>query len=582
MFKRIFLILILFPLLSFASLPAGFVKFLEERIGEVVGRVRSVQGFYLVDIKGKTPLEGDEVVVLKYQKGIPTAFLSISAIARVDAVSGKMAKVVPLVVFDQVKPGDIVSYPRRINILLIPGEGVPRKDVSDITARLLRIRGLKVKEAYGSSIGEYIKKRSYFLILKLLPELAKDGLYITLSLESLYTKDIFAIAKVKSSVPVALQVPQQSPQPSQYPYYYAQPTQPTRPRSIFSKRKGIYAFNFEVETIFSDDGLGGYRCVTTGDIDGDGDQEIMILGKNDFVILNYQDGKFKLYMQQPLPIGEVVPVNIDSADINGNGRDEIFVTVVDVGWEDEIPHPKVYSYIYELQGKTLSILFGDIRLYLRVVRGEDGSPMLFAQEMGRYDLYEGRIYKVIWDGKSYTLTDPPRGMRGIRRLYGFSFVPGNPSVFLYVDDVGRVSLRDGRNWKKIKYYDNTIGYFDEISIPMPLEVPEARSKEEYIFWEAKMRERKVLFQPEFDGQIFTIDKGKPKSRLLKFLGSASGEDSIIGFTVNGNTIEETWRSMPVRRYISDFAFGDPTGMRRYYLFILSLGEDGSAHLESVM
>ncbi len=591
-FVFIFAFLILPVVLHSSYLPDSFLEFLSSRVaGTAVGNISSVdQGFYIANLSDSSSgkvVVGDEVLVLKAKKGLPLSFLPISAIARVEGIAGELIKLTPLVVFDEVKPGDVVGFPSRVGILVVAYQGVPRKDVSRVMRELLSVKGLSVKEVFTGSLGDYRKRRGYFILLKLTPEMEKEGLFVDISLESLYTGDIFFLTKVKSSVQVQVPAPPAqpvpSPQPAGQPYQYTYGYRPTPPppSSTFAPRKGAgyYIGKYGIEEVFSDNGLGGYRCVTSGDVDGDGDDEVILLGKGDFIVLNYTGGRFSLLTQESLPIGGVVPINVDVADLNGNGRSEIFVTVIDVEWDQELPKPKVLSYIYEWNGRSFDLLYGDIALYLRVIKDPDtGAPILIAQEMGDYQLYSGHIMQIVWDGKSYTLQDPPPYIRGVKSIYGFSLLPGRKDEVVYVDDVGRVSIRDGRTWKKIKYYDTTIGMFDDISVPIPLETPMATSKTDFVFWEPKYRERKVVCVPELNGQIFTIDKGKAKSRLVRVFTQTTGEDSVIAFSFTGSSLEETWRSVPVRRYISDFAFGDPTGMRRFFLFVLEVGEDGSAHL----
>ncbi len=578
-------------------LPDGLVTFINSRVsGGAVGSVSSVeQGFYVGKLSGSSNVVvGDEVVILSFKKGLPLEFLPISAVGRIDGVSGSLVKVTPLVVFAEVKPGDVISFPGKISLLVLPLEGVPRKDITAVTKELIGLKGVSVKEVYQGSLGDYKRQKGYFLLLRMSPDMEKGKLFINLSLESVYSGDIFFMAKVASSAKIQVPVPGQAPAPGQppppqpYPYQYQYPYTygthtPTVPsgRGLFSRKKSGYYMEYRLESLFSDDGTGGYRCVAAGDVDGDGDDEVVLLGKGDFLVLNYSGGSFVPFVHQPLPLGGIIPVNVDVADINGNGVAEVFATVMDVEWDQGLPKPKVLSYIYEWDGKAFNVLYGDINLYLRVIKDENGRPMLIAQQMGDYDLYEGHIMQIVWDGKNYTLQDPPPYMKGIKRIYGFCVLPGEKGRFVYVDDVGRVSIRDGVTWKKIKYYDTTIGMFDEIKIPIPLETPMATSKTDFIFWEPKYRERRVEFVPQLDYQIFTIDKGKVKSRVVRVFTQTTGEDDIIGFSLTGSSLDESWRSMPIRRYITDFAFGDPTGLRRTYLFILEVGEDGSAHLEAV-
>ncbi len=93
-------------------------------------------------------------------------------------------------------------------------------------------------------------------------------------------------------------------------------------------------------------------------------------------------------------------IGVDVADINGNGRAEIFVTALN------IRKNVVRSYVREFDGKTFVEIANDLPWYFRAsdlpVRGR----VMLGQQSRLNEPYRGGIFEMGWDGGAYVPQNP--------------------------------------------------------------------------------------------------------------------------------------------------------------------------------
>ncbi len=111
----------------------------------------------------------------------------------------------------------------------------------------------------------------------------------------------------------------------------------------------------------------------------------------------------------PFASGEVTHINIDVADINGNGRPEIFVTAMQ--------NEKVISYVMELQNGAFNRIAA-MPGFLRIVKYPGKGDVLIGQNYDPVTFYAGKPKQYSWSEGKYVagLEFPlPKGVD----LYGF-------------------------------------------------------------------------------------------------------------------------------------------------------------------
>ena len=150
----------------------------------------------------------------------------------------------------------------------------------------------------------------------------------------------------------------------------------------------------------------GLKRIAFADIDGDGQDEMVGITDNEVVTFQWTEDHFKLYRRYAKPQGANFLL-VDAADINGNGRAEIFVTDVDerpgtVG----LYHVALRSFVLELKGESLVPIWEDVPLYFRVIR-YPGHPegILVTQPLGKYKAFQDPVRRYVSNGTAY-VPDP--------------------------------------------------------------------------------------------------------------------------------------------------------------------------------
>lgn len=135
--------------------------------------------------------------------------------------------------------------------------------------------------------------------------------------------------------------------------------------------------------------------IDSGDFNGDGKKEFVIIDRSRVRIYKYDGKQFKLITMFKTPKSVNRFWSVDAADINGNGRDEIFVTN-QMGSE-------LSSFVLELPrgAKKFKAVWKEAGYYFRVIHPFDGKPMLLAQKPGYNDPFHGPIEVLKFKGGKY-------------------------------------------------------------------------------------------------------------------------------------------------------------------------------------
>jgi hypothetical protein len=187
------------------------------------------------------------------------------------------------------------------------------------------------------------------------------------------------------------------------------------------------------------------RFITTGDINGDGKQEIIICTNSTIRI-------YTLGVDLQPALGGVTIEGssleeylwIDSIDFNGNGRDEIIVTTM--------RNKAIKSYIYELHGTEFMIQYED-DVFMRKIGNK-----LIAQDYSSTLGFDGPVFYIVWEGE-YKHGDKLELPEGIN-IYDFVYAddPQEGKVILAYDEAGFFNLYDSHGLKLWRSESNTGGF----------------------------------------------------------------------------------------------------------------------------
>ena len=132
-----------------------------------------------------------------------------------------------------------------------------------------------------------------------------------------------------------------------------------------------------------------------GDLDGDGKNEYVLIDHYRIMVYKLKKGKLRKIQQMRTQKGINRLLGVDVGDINGNGRDEIFVT----SWKGD----KLESFALERQvgKKRLKYVWKDVNLYFRIIRPFGQKPTLLSQSPGFEIPFIGPIKKVVFKNRRY-------------------------------------------------------------------------------------------------------------------------------------------------------------------------------------
>ncbi len=291
-----------------------------------------------------------------------------------------------------------------------------------------------------------------------------------------------------------------------------------------------------------------------GDVTGDGQNDVVFTGDNTVFVYRLKDDRF-IKIAEAKGRRQDNYVTIDVADINGNGRAEIFVTC--------LANTALNSFVLEWQSNALRPLVTEADWYFRVLSVPGAGPLLLGQRrsMGFTDaneyeldrsagLFLAGIHKLHWQNGSYVpgpRLDIPKGLN----LY--SFISGdiandntNMTVFFSENDSLRLLDPTGRMvWKSREPYGGSAAYLD---------YPTANTARMDRFY---LPQRILIADMDMDGknEVVTVKNHDIGRRFLSRIRKFSN-GWIEGLTWNKLTFAQQWRTSEIPGYISDYAAGD--------------------------
>lgn len=157
--------------------------------------------------------------------------------------------------------------------------------------------------------------------------------------------------------------------------------------------------------------------------------------------------------QTAVPLtGSLKHINLDQGDINGNGRPELFVTVMEEG--------KVFSYIVEFQEGTFRRI-AEIPGFLRVTSYPGKGTILLGQAYDTDNFYSGQTKEYVWSQGNYSAGAEVLLPKGVG-VYGWTFADMGERQPLLVgldgDDHLLVYLADTLLWKSAEQYSVAAHY----------------------------------------------------------------------------------------------------------------------------
>ncbi len=253
-------------------------------------------------------------------------------------------------------------------------------------------------------------------------------------------------------------------------------------------------------------------------------------------------------------------LDLECADLNGNGRDEIYVTNMTGG--------RLSSYVVEYDGKGFKRIADGLPLFFRVLNVPGKGPRLITSTLGSISPYSGVIRRYRWSGGKLKRGDELRLPRKISDPYGFALadmVPGRkgPEI-VWVDDSDYVQVLDmkgHRLWKSPERYGGYDNFFERAGDGHSVSVPGAGDR-------GKVKGRVIVTKGPDGAPVVVVTRNIPLTYITDRFKGYSGAE-IYGLAWSGEALEERWSIKGIAGYLADIYLGDAVNDGRHGILILT-------------
>jgi hypothetical protein len=323
---------------------------------------------------------------------------------------------------------------------------------------------------------------------------------------------------------------------------------------------------------------GVISALTTGDIDGDGNTDIVFI-HNDQILVERIERRRLTRMAAVRGGRNHTIIAVDAADINGNRMDEIFVTRL-------TSQGQLDSLVLEWNGTGLAPLADSQRWYFRVINDADKGAVLMGQRQGTPmandtgGLYESShflpgVFELTWGGKDYQAGPRlalPRNTTVYRFTQGDLFNDGNNRTIAYSES------------DKLRIYDPA-GSPQWISSerfggnPLFLESPS--STDVRTADRTYLTQRLILADLDNDGQMeLATVRNRDAARGIVDRFRVYNRGRVVVLQWNQVNLKTVWAGEEINGYIADFSLADMNGDGRQEMVYAMVGSTGLARTKS--
>lgn len=275
--------------------------------------------------------------------------------------------------------------------------------------------------------------------------------------------------------------------------------------------------------------------VEVGDFDGDGKKEIAQAFSDRIEISRF--GASTLVPVASLPLGMDTPVALDRADLNGDGRPEVYVTIAQ--------GLALSSLVIEHDGGRYQISIRNVPWFLRSLEIPGEGRVLLGQAPGQRENYEGKPFRVVRQGNQLVrgaAFDVPRfvAIHGFLPFNagasGMSFANLAANNKLQVRQLGETVL-----WESAEEFGGSLTSLER------RDYADIKGNEVRSFY-PKMR---LEVGPQ---GLILVPRNWSDSMMDVVRKYSKGQ--VIAMEWDGTVMKEAWRTRPLDGALTDFRMAD--------------------------
>jgi TolB-like protein len=305
--------------------------------------------------------------------------------------------------------------------------------------------------------------------------------------------------------------------------------------------------------------------LAVGDVDGDGQNEAVFIGERTVFVYRYGAQGFEKVAEIPGEPFETF-LAVDVADINANGRAEIFVTCV------LREKQQLASFVLEAEGSGYRRIVDRENWYYRVIRPAGRDPLLMGQRGGMRGPFAAGVYNLLWDNGSYVPGERqalPANFTVFGFTYGDVLNTGEETLVGFDRDDYLVVMGPGgeQEWRSEAALGGTTAF---VEFPMAASASIADYKDMDRFF---LAQRVHVADLDADGKqdVIVVNNQEASGRMLTRLRTfKSGHVECRTWNQLGLGLK--WRTQEVGGHISDSAVADFNNDGRPELVYLVVGK----------
>jgi hypothetical protein len=313
-----------------------------------------------------------------------------------------------------------------------------------------------------------------------------------------------------------------------------------------------------------------------GDLLGDGSKELVTMSRKKILVHRYEtEGLQELAKYRGAKGERFVWVSV--ADINQNGRDEIYVTSQK---KLSASKRKLSSFVLEWDGKQLSPVLKDIDYYLRVERIPGEPARLLGQKSAKDGSFSPEIHHLVWKNNGLapaSFVSAPKSVDLFNASRGDITGHGKTETIM-INSKGNLFLLDSNGQAVWKSYDSfgSSGNYIETKLAGD-EFPQPVDNEGYRFAPTEIQDPNInrlyvsspilLTDLNRDAQLEVVVTHNLPS-LAQIGGSRDySKSEILSLSWGGSGMLQNWKTGEIKGMISSLLITDLNGDGKQELIV---------------